>query len=470
MNKPRIFTAKTFLGLATFCIPALCLLFRPFSFTAAQSLLLGALLQCILCWATNLVGRGIVSTYLLLCFLFIGSAKPLQVFSFIFAPTELFSRNFLFLSENFIFIFSSFLLSTAITKSGLADRLARTAFVKFAKTPVSVVRFSFIAGTLLIFLIPQSFPRVMVMASLYLSFFDRIKISPKMKSALLFSIFVATLAGIPLFINGDIIMSYAALGFAGTTLSYLGWLKYMFVPSFLLMVVMYFIFNLLFGIKKEQFELLEKKQDDKGIAESSSKLLPNEKKVIVTSAVLIILWITEGLHGIASAHVAGLIVIALFLLRVLSLPDLKVVNFSLMMYLTAAFSIGRVLSANGMAGVINSYVFRLLPDANSIFYYVVMALVIMVLHFILGSVFTTLSIVIPTLISLPGSDPIMMTLLAVSLVNTQCFMPFHHVTLLIGAGKGYYSQKETFKFGICMFFVMMLYIPFVLNQWWRIVF
>jgi len=272
-----------------------------------------------------------------------------------------------------------------------------------------------------------------------------------------------------LFINGDVILNFAVLGLANVSLSYLGWFKYMFVPSLLLMVIVYFLFILLFGINNKPFEFLPRNQDGEIKTGNSSKLSLNEKKVIVTSSVLIVLWITESLHGFASAYAAGITVIVLFLLRVLTLRDIKVINLSLVLYMTAAFSIGKVFTINGIAGVINEYIFRILPDMQSIFYYFIMALIIMILHFILGSNLTTLSIAIPTLINLPNSDPVMMALLAFSVVNIQYFLPLHNVTILIGAGKGYYSQRETIKMGACMFFIVLLYVPFVLVQWWRIV-
>ena len=444
---------------------------RPFSLTLTQSLLLGVLLQTILCWAVNLINRNITSGYLLLCFLFIGDATPLQVFNFIISPAVFFSRNVLFFSDSFILITASFMLSTAITKTGLLGRIAEKTFVKFAKSPLSIVRFSFIAGTLLIFLIPMPFPRVLIMAALYLTFFEKIAISQKTKTVLLYSIFFASASCSALFINGDIVLGNAAVAFAGTSLSYPGWIKYMFVPSFLMVIASYFIFIKLFGIKNEVFEFLPERdlsspERKSGIPE---KLLPNEKKVIVTSALLIVLWLTERLHGISAAHCAGIMVIVLFILGILKFSDLKTVNPSLILFITAAFAIGRVFSVNSVAETVNTRVFQILPDPQSIFYYMALALVVMILHIFIGGVAATMSVVVPTLAGLPGADPVTMALLAFSVINMQFFLPLHHMTILLGAGKGYYSQNETIRTGICFFFVMLIYVPFVLVQWWRII-
>jgi di/tricarboxylate transporter len=431
---------------------------RPFSFNGEQAALLGVLLQVILCWAANIISRDIVSVYLLVCFLCIGDAKPQGVFNFIF-------------SRNFIFIVASFLISAAITNTGLAGRAARFTFKRFAKSPVSVLRFSFVAGTLSIFLIPQSFPRVILMASLYQSFFQTISISPRIKAALLYSIFFAATAASALFINGDVVLNYASLGFAGASLSYTGWITYMFVPSLILMILAYLVFKGLFGISRTPFEFTPDREPENKAPEEAAKLSRDEKKVIISSAVLIALWLTESLHGIPAAYSAGIMVILFFILRLLHLRDLKSINPSLILFLTAAFSIGRVLSENGIASAVTGYVFNILPAEESPFFFPVVTIVIMALHFVLGSAVTTLSVVVPALTALTENyTPAMTALLAFTVINMQYFLPMHHITVMIGAGKGYYSQRETLKTGVCFFFIMIFFVPWVLLPWWRFLF
>jgi sodium-dependent dicarboxylate transporter 2/3/5 len=54
-------------------------------------------------------------------------------------------------------------------------------------------------------------------------------------------------------------------------------------------------------------------------------------------------------------------------------------------------------------------------------------------------------------------------------VSTHYLLPIHHVTVMIGAGKGYYSQRETLTFGLVLSLLVpaaaaLLYIP-----WWRVI-
>jgi di/tricarboxylate transporter len=451
----RLNPVRLILLLATFAIPGLLVFIRPFGFAWEQAFILGTLLQVIVCWAVELVNRNISSAYLLLCFLCIGEAKPQDVFNFVF-------------STNFVFIVASFLLSQAIINTKLAERIAALTFKKFASSPADVLLFSFISAVLLIFFIPQSFPRVVIMASLYQSFFNTVSITPKMKTALLFSVFAASNAASALFINGDVSLNYAALGFAGVSLSYVEWITYMFVPSFLLMIAAYFIIRILFGITNEKFIMLADPQGQQ--KEAVTKLSANEKKVIATSLLLIVLWLTEALHKIPAAYAALAMVAVLFMLGILRISDLKSVNPSILLFLTAAFSIGRTLSINGIAAVVTGKIFTLLPAPESMAHFPAISVMVMVLHLLLGSAVTTLSVVIPALANdVDSITPTIAALLGFTLINMQYFLPIQHVTIMIGAAKGYYSQKETLKTGICFFFVMIFFMLFIFLPWWRFI-
>jgi di/tricarboxylate transporter len=369
-----------------------------------------------------------------------------------------------------VFIAASFLLSQAIINTRLAERIAALTFKKFAASPAGVLLFSFVSSVLLMFFIPQPFPRVIIMASLYQSFFNTVSITPKTRTALLFSIFAASNAASALFINGDVSLNYAALGFAGVSLSYLEWITYMFVPSFLLMIASYFIIRVLFGITKDKFTVLPVPRNEEKAGYNNSKLSAGEKKVIVTSLLLIALWLTETLHKIPAAYAALAVVVVLFMLRVLHVADLKSVNPSLLLFLTAAFSIGRTLSANGIAAALTGKIFAYLPAPGSMAHFPAIIVMVMLLHLILGSSITTLSVVVPALANdVSAAAPVVTALLSFTLVNMQYFLPIHHVTIMLGAAKGYYSQRETLKMGLCFFFVMIFFMLFVFLPWWRFI-
>ena len=460
-KKPPLILKPLWAALS-FALPLGAFFARPLGLNAEQSLLLGVLVQVILAWSANLVHRDLASAYLVLWFLFVGKATPVQVLNF---P----------LSENFVLIASAFLLSAAISKTGLADRLARMAFSKFARSPRSLVRFSYIVGGALIFLIPQPFPRVIIMASLYTSFLSKTRLDEETKAVLQFSIFTAATVTSMLFLNGDIVLNNAVLGFAGVSLSFVEWIAKMTVPALAVTVLSYLAFVRVFHISKRPFAEIASDsaspEAPAGIEEPSGKLSRDEIKVAILTVVLIALWISEPLHSLSAAWAAAIIVAALFAVGILKIRDFREINLSLIVFLTAAFSIGKVLAVNGIAQSLNERLFRLLPDFGSLWYFPVLALLVMALHMMLGSCVTTLSLVIPSLVmAMEGALPaVYAAFFAYSIVNMQYLLPIHQVTIMIGAGKGYYSQKQTMRFGVVQIGLVLVSISFIFVPWWKLI-
>jgi sodium-dependent dicarboxylate transporter 2/3/5 len=460
-NRPHLVT-KPLLAALSFVLPAGAAILRPLGLDAEQCWLLGTLVQVILAWSASLTHRDIASAYLILSFLFIGKADFRQVLNF---P----------LSPNFVLIVSSFLLSAAIVKSGLADRLAHLTFSRFARSPRELVRFSFVAGAALIFLIPQPFPRVIIMASLYSGFLARTELPARERSVLLLSVFVASTTTSMLFLNGDIVLNNAALGFAGVSLGFAGWIEYMFLPSAAVSLLAYVAFVLLFRVGKEPFASARvpsaPSSGERSAPEGAKALTRGEIKVAVLTVVVILLWLTEPIHSISAAWSAAIVVVALYAARCLEFKDLKEVNLSLILFLTAAFAIGKVLDANGIAAKLNEHLCRLLPPRGSAFFFPTLALLVMALHLLLGSSITTLSVLIPSLVETTAglAPPIVIALLAYTAVNMQYFFPIHHVTIMIGAGRGYYSQRETLRFGLVLVPIVLLSVSFLLIPWWKLI-
>lgn len=94
----------------------------------------------------------------------------------------------------------------------------------------------------------------------------------------------------------------------------------------------------------------------------------SEKKTLVIMACIILLWLTEPVHSLDAAKVAAIGAAAMFLQRIIGLKDLKTINLSLMLFLTAAFSIGRVLLFSGVAEKIKAQLLLVLPAADSIWF------------------------------------------------------------------------------------------------------
>jgi di/tricarboxylate transporter len=452
-------------SLISLLIPALMMLIRPINMTMSQSAVLGGLFLVILWWGTGWVHKDVASTVLLLVFLIFGHMPAAQIFNF---P----------LSENLIMIIAAYLLSAGIVNSKIAKKFSGFCIKRFCRNGRHLAALSFILSALLIFIIPQPFPRVVLMAAIYIDFLEKFEITKNEKSVLLFSIFAATTVTSLLFLNGDVTANYAALGFAGVSISYTEYIKYMLPPTVAASVLVLVIFRITF--RKElvfSFVKAESGADSDSASVTGSSGKPSDPrldkqgiKALVIMAVIIAMWLLEPVHHVSAAKVAAAGVILMFLFRVTGLNDLKTINISLIWFLTAEFAIGRTLIGSGVAEKIKDAILPFLPSIESFWFLPVIVLIIMLLHMIMGSLITALSFGIPLVIVLTnGYWPHEFSALLVLAVSAFHYvMPFHHVTVMIGYGSGYYENRHTLKFGILLTPLVMLLVIFCYLPWWKL--
>ncbi len=451
--------------LISLLIPALMMLIRPINMTLGQSAVLGGLFLIIIWRGTGWVHKDAASTALLLIFLVFGNVPASQVFNF---P----------LSENLIMIIAAYLLSAGIVNSGIAKKFSGFCIRRFCRRGRHLAVLSFILSALLIFIIPQPFPRVVLMAAIYMEFLENFQMTGNEKSVLLFSIFAATTVTSLLFLNGDVTANYAALGFAGVGLSYTEYIKYMLLPTVIASVLVLIIFCITFR-KELGFSFVKAEggadSDTSGVTDSSGKssapgLDKQGIKALVIMVVMIIMWLLEPVHHISAAKVAAAGVILMFLLKVAGFRDLKSINISLIWFLTAEFAVGRTLIGSGVAEKIKDAILPLLPAMESFWFLPVILLIIMLLHMIMGSLMTALSFGIPLVIVLTDGYWLseFTALLVLAVTAFHYVMPFHHVTVMIGYGSGYYENRHTLKFGILLTPLVMLLVIFCYLPWWKL--
>lgn len=454
----------------TLLLPVAMVLTRPLGMTAGQSFVLGSLFTVIAWWGTGWVKRNIASAMLLLVFLLFGHTPVVQIFNF---P----------LSGNIVMIVAAYLLSEGIVQSGAVDSLSDYLLSTYCKTYAHMVTASFVLCTVLIFAIPQPFPRVVLLAAIYINFLRERPENEERKKVLLFSIFVAATVTSLMFVNGDVIVNCAAVEFGDLELSFASWARYMTVPTMIASALTALLFIAVFRRELQgpiegpgaQAELPAGSDADVSLpagsgAKAAFSVGPEGKRALAVTAVVVLLWLTEPLHGIGAASVAAIGVAGMFAVRVLKLKHFKVVSPGLMLFLTAQFAIGRVLVASGIAGHIRIALTHMLPAPEHALFLPALVLALMALHMVMGSVITALSFSIPMLIAMTEGlySPELIALLVLVSVAWHFLLPFHHVTLVIGFGSGFYDNRHVLRFGAALTIfvfasVFLLYIP-----WWKL--
>lgn len=70
---------------------------------------------------------------------------------------------------------------------------------------------SFVFGALMIFIIPQQFSRVIILAFIYDQFLKEREVHDDAKEVLFYSVFIGSISTCMFFINGDILLNYSVL-------------------------------------------------------------------------------------------------------------------------------------------------------------------------------------------------------------------------------------------------------------------
>lgn len=418
-----------------------------------QGIVFASIILTVTWWATGVVDKNIACIFLITAFIIFSGAPMDTIFHFPLTPV-------------FYLLAFSFILSEGITKSGLVTRISTLMLKKYGQTPRKLIFLSFMLGFILTFFIPQPFPRVILVSVTYLEFFKTQNIDKAAKSVLMFSIFVASTCTSMFFLNGDVLLNYAALQVGGIKLDWITWAFYMAPPMLIINILIYILFIIIFR-REISVSIFSSIKDDK----VSTPFSNDEKKAFIILASIMVLWMSEPLHKIDSAWIGLAGVLAMYFTGLIKIKDVRKVNFSLLLFITAAFSIGGVLSFTGIANSIYSRLAQFLPGSGGILYFGFMIIIVMFLHLFVGGATATLTVSLPGLLLMNAGrvSPIAITLIAYTVVNTHYIIPFQQATIMLGVGDKHYPSSYVIRFGIALTFLIFISVLFIEIPWWRLI-
>ncbi len=432
-------------------------LLRPLGLSWQQSGILAATLLVIIWWTLGTVPRTCASVFLLLFYLIFSGAGAKVIFTF---P----------LSKNFLLIIFSFLFSQGISNSKLADKLLVPVLTKYCRTPLRLILMIVLLNVLMVFIIPQPFSRIIILASIFRIFFQQLGMKEEQCSVWLLALYITSVIVNMSILRGDIILNTTLLSMAGVTISELTWAKYMLLPTTLYLVLALIIFSIQ-NRRVIKETVLQKNTRLPDQASGSIKLDKQEKINLIFILFVVAVWALESIHGISGVTIVIIATAVMFIMGLLKTPDLKSVNIGLVMFLSAAFAIGGTLKVTGVADILFSRFATIFPDQYSLYYLMLILICTVVLHMVLGSNVTTMSIVVPGMMTMCSAivpEHILVFLILIAICG-HFLLPFHHVILLLGEGSGYYTTKMLVRFGgaltVLLFVaVLCLYLP-----WWALI-
>ena len=446
--------------LAALVLGVLLSLSNPFQLDTQRAFLFASLVMTIILWATEAVHKSWACVYLLVVFSLFGKTSPKDVVSFAWSNTML-------------LIITTQILSVGIMNSGIIDGPVEQLMRKTSGKAFLTLLLPYLLGVALVFIIPQAFARVLILGSIYDALLkaDNDK-EDRAKQALIFNAFLGVTVTYMMFIGGDIVLNHAAVSFSGpqaqAALTFLNWAKWMVVPTLVTSAIVLVLIRFLFAKDFDGYHagmIVEKKQ--------SQNQLSRGKKLmtILTMMIIIGFWMTESIHGIAPwiPAIGGLLVMSV--MGLIKGKDFKSVNIHFLLFLTTAFSIGKVLGNSGITEEIFVHLEKLVPAASSPFYLPIIAITTMLLHMSIGSSVATMSVVLPIMVPMAvaaGFPPQLITLTVYIMVNIHFLFPFHHATLLIGSGRNYYDDRFMLKTGLVMTVVSLILVFLLYMPWWNL--
>jgi len=284
-----------------------------------------------------------------------------------------------------------------------------------------------------------------------------------------FTVFASAVPVSVIFLTGDSVINPLAVQASGHAISWTKWFVYMGPPGIVSSILTCALILILFKPSKE---VIINKDEIRERLNALGAVSGTEKRTIIWLAIAVLLWMTDSLHGINIGWTTLLIAMLMsfpVVGGILSSKHWAEVPVHVLLFLTAAMTIGRVGSATGMNTWIAETILPGSIPANPYVLAIVISAISMTIHMILGSVIAVMGIAIPAILIFTepmGINPVVTTLLVYTSIGIHYILPFHHLNILVGQGEvdGMYGQREVMRLGIPMtatvFMVVLLEVAY----------
>lgn len=190
------------------------------------------------------------------------------------------------------------------------------------------------------------------------------------------------------------------------------------------------------------------------------KLNIQEIKFIVIMAVLVVVWLTESIHGVPIAITTTLGALAFFLpgVDVLTWENTKsVILWDIILMVNSCSALGSMIWDSGAAGWIAGNISHLLDGQSIILMLILLGLIIAYAHLICPVNPALVSIFVPitcTIAAAQGLNPACLAIPIGFMVSAACLIPLDAIPLVC-YGTGYFKMLEMFKPG---FFIVIAWV------------
>jgi len=370
-------------------------------------------------------------------------------------------------------VIGAYLIATAVKTSGLGERIAYNYMLRFVKSYKSIIVGIFVLTFILSILIPHPWPRAFLIMSVMAVIIASSKI-PRVDAVKIgMTVFAASVPVSLIFLTGDSVINPLAVAASGVSLSWVGWFIQMGIPAIAASIITCILILMLF--KPSQEVVVNKDQIREKLAEMG-KMTGLEKRTLVWLSIAVVLWMTNGVHGIDIGWITLIIAMLMALPiigKVLTPKDWAQVPMQVLIFLTAAIAIGTVGAATGMNAWIAATLLPSTTPTNLFLFAAVVTVIAIVIHMLLGSVIAVMGVAVPAILVFSqsmGLNPLVPTLLVYTAIASHYILPFQHLNMLVGAAEdtGGFTQKETIRLGVPLIAMVFFVTVAVEIPWWSL--
>lgn len=259
-----------------------------------------------------------------------------------------------FFSDIILLFLGGFILSAALRKFRLDEKLARLIIAKTGHS-IPVLLMGIMAVTAILSMWLSNTATAAMMLALCLPIVRRFPEQDSYRKAILLSVpFAANVGGLGTPIGSPpnaIAMQYMSQG--GFAPSFATWMLIGVPGVVVTLVVAWGVLMLLLRGKQKSIELDMETQ--------SIHLSPSVITVIVVALVTILGWVTGGIHGASPGTIAILPVVVLFGSKILTIGDLKTLSWDVLLMMGGGLCLGKAIAVSGLA----AWIVALLPVEQS---------------------------------------------------------------------------------------------------------
>ena len=371
-------------------------------------------------------------------------------------------------------VIGAYLIAGAVKSSGLGERIAYNFIIKFVDSYRSIIISIFAITFILSILIPHPWPRAFLIMSVMAVIIKSASIPREDAVKIGFTVFAASVPVSMIFLTGDSVINVLAAQATGKSIGWIDWFIYMGPPNIISSILTCMLILFLF---KPSQEVVLNKADIQAKLDSMGGLKPLEIRTAIWIVLAIILWMTDSIHGVHLGWVTLIIAMGMALPvvgNILTPKDWSGVPIHVLLFLTAAMTIGKVGGVTGMNTWIAQTILPSTIPGNLYILAAFIATMSIIIHMALGSVIAVMGIAIPALLLFTkpmGIDPIVTVFLVYTAIGIHYVLPFQHLNMLVGQGEenGMYTQKEVMRLGVPLTAVVYIICVCVLIPYWKLI-